>query len=178
MISTQQVVLLALQAVACASVLGYLGFNLLKAREEGQKYKLYSLRDRLLFLVASGQLQEGSLIFKVFYKALNASIAELKDVNIYSLVRASRRARKALENEKREALIGAINRSSADVQGWVGELTLVMMEIVLSNSLWLKILLVATKYCHDQLHSLRSRFSLSSSAYDTYRYFEGLHGSA
>ena len=178
MISTQQVVLLVLQAVACVSILSYLAFNLLKAREEGQKYKLYSLRDRLLFFVASGELAEGNLVFKVFYQALNASIAELKTVNIFSLLRASRRARRALEKEERETLVGAINRSSTTVQEWVNEFTNVMMQIVVSNSFWLKVLLIAAKHCHDLLHKTRTRFSLSSSTYDTYRYFEALHASA
>ena len=36
-----------------------------------QKYKLFCVRDNLIYLVASGKLNEDDLVFQRFYKAVN-----------------------------------------------------------------------------------------------------------
>ena len=56
--STAQKFLIILQIGGFLIVLAYLVFHLYRAKQEAHKYKLYALRDQILFLVATKELKE------------------------------------------------------------------------------------------------------------------------
>jgi nitrogen fixation/metabolism regulation signal transduction histidine kinase len=151
---------------------------LLKAREEKQKYRLFALRDRLIYLVAKGSLSEGSLLFKVFSTAINRSIGETSELTVFSLVNASLSAKTALQKEKQENIRGAIARSNDEVRAFVDDFSEVMMAIVLSNSPSLYATLLVVRKCGKAIKTIKSFAATPQrlwQKYDTYRYFEQMH---
>ena len=56
-------------------------------------YPLYEVRDKLVWLVASGQLKEGDFLFQEFYKAANIIIPASHMLNLKTLLKAIQEAR-------------------------------------------------------------------------------------
>ena len=174
--NTQQIGLLVMQAFACSMVLAVLGVLLLKSREQRHKYRLYELRDELLYLVASHQLSESSLVFKVFYGAINKSISVVKKLTLYSLIHASISAKTDLQKERQEKLQGAIESSNPEVRAFIDRVAKVYMEIIISNSPLLRFTLFVIRRCGQMISRIRSLVTVpKSEAYQAYRYFEHMH---
>ena len=176
----QQLALLILQLVCSTVVLLYIASIRWKAREEQYKFRLYALRDKLIYLVSSGQLAENSLIFKVFYGALTKSIGEIDRVTLYSLVRASISAKTAIEQEKRERLQHAVDNASPQTREFVFEFAEAMMKIMIANSPALNLMLLVGHRCGSVLKFLRNHTigqirTRSEEVYYSYRYFEKMH---
>src|ERR1035438_8758695 len=88
--TTQQIGLLAIQLIVSLSVMASIGVLLLQNHEAKQKYKLYAVRDRLLYLAVTGKLAQTDMLFKVFYRAMNVYAARVEDLSFFSFVKASR----------------------------------------------------------------------------------------
>jgi hypothetical protein len=170
----QQIGIVALVFAAWVPVTAFLVVALLRSREEKHKFKLYALRDDLLYLVASGKISEGDFLFRLFYGALNSSISAIHTLTVASLINASIEAKTALAKESRERLLYAIERASPEVREFTNEMFQALREIMISNSPLLVFLLKA----HHKLGGLATRVKrqlLTKDAcetYDTYKYFE------
>ena len=67
-----------------------------------QKYKLYAVRDNLIYLVATNKLKEDDFVFQRFYKAVNYFIDANDKINLHHFVSAVEKAAKALIQQKRK----------------------------------------------------------------------------
>jgi hypothetical protein len=176
--TTEQTFLLVAQAGVSLSVLLFLAILIIRSREERRKFMLFALRDRLVYLVAVGDLSERSLVFKVFYGALNVSIAEVRDLTLFSVVKASIKVRTAIEREKKERFQEGIARSSPEVQAFANDFFSAMMEIILSSSICLQAVLALAHHSirvirfMDRCLGVSWLFGSARQEYDTYRYFE------
>lgn len=59
-----------------------------------QKYKLYAVRDNLIYLVATNKLKEDDFVFQRFYKAVNYFIDANDKINLHHFVSAAEKARR------------------------------------------------------------------------------------
>ncbi len=177
--NSQQIGLLVMQLLACCSVTSFVVVMLIKGREESHRYRLYALRDDLIFLVASGKISETSLLFRVFYSAITKSTAQVNNLTLYNLIRASICAKTTLQKEKQEKLQAAIEASSPETKAFVNKFAEVNMSIVMANSLTLRFTLFFARRCSQVINYLRRWITVPSyETYQTYRYFEGMHSLA
>jgi hypothetical protein len=174
--TSQQIGLLFIQLLASISVFGYLLVLVLRSMEERLKYKLFAVRDKLVYLAASGRLSETSMVFKVFYRAMNTYVSELDRLTIVSFVRASIVVKTELEKENGERLIDSLRRSDPEVQGVIDEFFHVVMHALRYNSPLLNIVLLTATYCHRFFSFIRRRRPFGAPVYDTYRFYEAIHG--
>lgn len=174
--TVQQIWLLAAQGGVSLAILGYLAVLLWRRREERERFKLYAVRDKLIYLAATDALPQSSMVFKVFYNVVNVSISEVRNLNLASLVRASMAAKSALEKERQEALSAAINRAAPEVKEVIGEFGKVMMEIAYANSLGLRVFLHCARFAKRILDGSRMRLRPPKpAAYDTYIFWRQMH---
>jgi hypothetical protein len=171
----QQIGLLIVQAAAFLPVLAYTSFLLVKRREEKQKFRLYAIRDQLLYLAASGQLPQTSLVFTVFYRAVNGSIAEINKVTVGALIRASVRAKTELEMEKRERLLSALQGAPEEARAVVDQFASAMMDIMYQNSLVLVLFIASVRFA-SKLTNYIKKFVTSPKQYETYEYWSEIRG--
>jgi len=176
----QQISLLLIQATMSLVVLGYLLVLLLKRREERDKFRLYAIRDKIIYLAATGELPQDGMVFKVFYNAVNASISEASALTVASLVQASMKAKTAVQQAKRERLMEAIQGSSPGTREAVEEFVTTMMDIVYSNSLALRAFVCCIKLVRGLAVSLADGLKSAMGArrpqaYETYTYWRDLH---
>ena len=172
----QQIGLLFIQLGASCAVMLALGLSLLQAREERHKYRLYAVRDKLVYLVASGQLSETSTVFKVFYRAMNTYAAAIDSLTIVSFFKASLAARTELEKENQQRLSAALKNASPEVQAVIDEFTRVVMDALRYNSPMLNLCLSAARHFGRFFKFVRSIRRFPVPVYDTYRYYETIHG--
>lgn len=174
--TTQQIGLLFIQLGVSVTVLLFLAALLWRSYEEKRKYKLFAVRDNLIYLAASGKLPETSMVFKVFYRAMNTYINELEGLTLVSFLRASIAVRTELEKEDHQRLVDSLRRTDVEVQAVIDEFFHVLMETLRYNSPMLSLVLVTAKHCHRLFSFLRRSLSVSAPVYDTYRYYESIHG--
>lgn len=168
------------QLIGVLTIFIFVFVKALKIRREKQKFKLFAVRDKLLFLVATGKLSQDDRIFKVFYKAINSSINEIKGINPFSFIRASLTAKSAVELEANKKLLQEINEREREVKEVIGEFFHTYMEIMVSNSIVLAVILWLIK---NGLLITNSLIKLmpkrEKDRYETYKWFEnkehGLH---
>lgn len=112
-----------------------------RARREIQnKFRLYSVRDQLVHLVANKQLNEGDWLFEVYYTAINEIVCHQEEFTLYALVKAMRAATPASEsrefsNRLRQELL---KNESHEVKRAIASFYVAMLEIVLENSFSLR----------------------------------------
>ena len=179
--TSAQKLLLFLQATMSLVVLGYVSYQLIKARQENHKYKLYALRDRLLFLMATNKLEEDSLIFQIFYGTLVTSIKEIKDLSLWNIAKASVAARDALQGQ-REPLRIELDATSSEVKEFVMDFYHTMMGIAVANSPLLVLFIrLANHEAVLQIGRYITKFQIfirERQQYEAYRYFENRGGFA
>lgn len=170
----QQVGLIVLAFAAWVPVSIALIAALLRSREETHKFKLYALRDDLLYLVASGKLAEHDHLFRVFYGALTSSIGEIHKLTVASLINASIEAKNALQKEGFDKFVHEVESATPEVREFVNKMFLVMRGIMVANSPLLVFLLRVRsnfgKFASRLKHQLLTKDACET--YDTYRYFE------
>ncbi|MGA2591611.1 MAG: hypothetical protein ABSH32_16955 [Bryobacteraceae bacterium] len=175
--TTQQIGLLLVQLLASLFVLASIGVLLLQGHEEKIKFRLYAVRDKLLYLKATGLIRDDSLVFKVFYRAMNTYVSQLDSLTMVSFLRAAHAAKTELEKANRERLIEEWVHSPMEVQEAINDFINLVMEALRYNSPMLHIVLAVVRHCHRLVSFLRSRFTLDIPVYRTYRYYESMHGS-
>jgi len=170
--TSQQVGLLAIQLVMSLGVLSFLGVLLLHNHESKQKYRLFAVRDRLLFLAATDAISEKDMVFKVFYRAMNTYIKELDSVTIVSYMRASTAVKTELEKENLKRLSESLQRADPAVQAVVNDFFHVVMDALRYNSPMLSVLLVLARHCTRLWAVMRKLPRVQLPIYETYRYYE------
>ena len=170
----QQIGLVILAFAAWVPVTLYLISALLRSREEKHKFRLYALRDKLVYLVASEKIYEKDFLFRVFYGALNSSIAEIHTVTIASLIKASIEAKTAIQKESSEKLLREVEKAAPEVKEFTDDMFATLREIMIANSPLL-VFLLRTHHKFGGLASSFKRRLLTKDAcetYATYKYFE------
>lgn len=178
----EQIILLVIQFCVSATVLLLIAGRAASEREQKHAYRLYALRDRLLYLKATDQLRESDLLFKVFYNAITNSISELGKVTLYALIKASLAAKSALEKEKSEKLSAAIRASNSDVRQFVVDFAETMMGIMKSNSPTLYCMLFVGYWCGALFKAMRDIHppfpAETRETYHAYEYFKNIYALA
>jgi hypothetical protein len=174
--TSQQVGLLFLQLVVSISVLAFVGVMWLQGQESKLKYRFFCVRDRLLYLAATEVLPQNSMVFKVFYKAMNTYITELDAFTIVSFMQASIAVKSSLEKENQERLVDGLRRSDPQVQAVVNEFIHIVMHALRYNSPMLNLILAFARHCTRLYSFLRKLRKFDAPVYDTYRYYETIHG--
>jgi hypothetical protein len=174
--TSQQVGLLLLQLVVSLSVLVFVGALWLQGRECKLKYRFFAARDNLLYLAATGTLPQNDMVFKVFYRVMNTYIAELDAFTIVSFMKASLAVKSELEKENQQRLIERLRRSDPRVQAVVDEFIHIVMDALRYNSPMLNLILAFARHCTRMFSVLRKLRRFKAPVYDTYRYYETIHG--
>ncbi|MDA2910323.1 hypothetical protein MYX04_05280 [Nitrospiraceae bacterium AH_259_D15_M11_P09] len=109
-----------------------------------QKYKLYKVRDNLIYLVASGKLKEDDFIFQSFYEITNHLINATNRINLASFIQAVELARKQgidpAESEKFQKIREVLRRSDSEVQHVANSFYLTFLDILIENSSILRLI--------------------------------------
>lgn len=177
--NSQQIGLLCIQFAVSLGVAGFLGISTIRAKEKQLTYSLFAARDKLLYLAATGVLPETSMVFKVFYKAINRFIAEMDSVTIVSFARASIAVRDELEKENRQKLIDSLMRADPQVREVVDDFFQSMMKALRRNSPMLTLVLIFARHCATAFRLARKllgKLLPKPLVYETYRFYENIHG--
>lgn len=170
----QQIGLIVLAFAAWLPVSITLIAALLRSREERHKFKLYALRDDLVYLVASGKLAENGHLFQLFYGALTSSIEEIHRVTVSNLINASIEAKNALQKEGFDKFVHEVEHASPEVREFVNKMFFVMRGIMVANSPLLVFLLRSRSNFGKFAIRLKRQLLTKDACetYDAYRYFE------
>jgi hypothetical protein len=176
-----QIGLLTLQVILSLTVLVFLVIRLLKVRQEKYSYKLYALRDELIYLVAAGELREDSFMFKVFYKVINQSISDIEDLTRWSFVKASIKAKTTLQQQSIQKLLQEIGEASPAVHEVVDNFFDTMVAIFKANSPFTALCVDIGRWAKDSHKVVFSLINFGVNLgnrlipverYETYRFFE------
>lgn len=107
-----------------------------------QKYKLYRVRDSLIYLVASDKLSEDDFVFQRFYKAINYFIDENEKIDLSHFVAAAERARRKgidpAEDKNFREIRSALRRMGPEVNEVANQFYSAILEILIENSFVLR----------------------------------------
>jgi hypothetical protein len=174
--------LLTLQVIFSIAIMSFLAYQLFKARREKHKYRLYSVRDRLLYLLATHEIKEESVLFQVLYGIINYSIMEVKQLTIWSFAKASVKAKLKLESQANDEFWTEVEKASPKVHEVVNEFFRSMMYIAMANSFFFVLLIRLMNHSQRLMSGISSflrvtrLFSDKRQRYDAYRYFENRFG--
>jgi hypothetical protein len=111
-------------------------------RARVQKYPLYRIRDKLVYLVASGRLDENDFIFQSFYGAANHLIKRTSTINLKTFVSALEEARRngldPAMKERRDRIERELKAKDDAVIAVVGEFYQIIVAILMENSWFLR----------------------------------------
>lgn len=110
-----------------------------------QKYKLFQVRDNLIYLVASGKLSEDDFVFQRFYKAINYFIEVSDHLNLGNLVAALEDARKKgldpAEEKTRHAIRNELKKKGPEVNEVANSFYVTVLQILIENSFLLSLIM-------------------------------------
>ena len=173
--SPEQTGLLIVQFAISCMVLLVIAFKAVNAREQRHAYRLFALRDRLIYMLAVGQLAEDEFLFKVLYSALTRGIGELDNLTVYAFVKASISAKSELEAAQEEKFKEAIDSADPNMREFVRDFAVSMMDIMRANSPILNLTLFAVRWCGKAIKSVRNFATPSAQeTYRTYQFFQGI----
>jgi hypothetical protein len=97
--------------------------GLAEAKKEISRYELYAARDRLVYLVAAGRIDENDEAWQVAYDAANNLLSIHERLDLRSVLNRMARFRKAAERDhavrrRKELAERALRRASRDVEGF------------------------------------------------------------
>jgi len=109
-----------------------------------QKYRLYKVRDELIFLVASGLLNEDDFVFTYFYRTVHLLIKSSDLLNLRSLLAVLRKAKQEGIDPAATEIQAKIARELASKDPRVSDVVRAfyqaIVEIILENSLIIRTL--------------------------------------
>ncbi len=115
-----------------------------KQRAIVQKYKLYAIRDRLIYLVASRQIREDDPVLAYFYNSITFVIKNTEVLNLRSLVKALSDLRanglNPADVDMLESLNCELQKKPKDLAEVVAEFYQTVLQILLENSLIMRAL--------------------------------------
>lgn len=119
-------------------------------RTKALKYKLYAVRDELIYLVASGALKESDPIFQFFYKACNVLIQETERITLRNIVTALRESQKRgldpSSDRRISPLVRELHGKGSEVQRAVIGFYSAVLDILTAKSVLLRTL----RYVDDE----------------------------
>lgn len=145
MISSADIALLVVVALILA-VSRFLALRIVRRhKSKSLKYRLFKVRDDLIYAVASGRLNEDDEVFRYFYEVTNFYLGHTHRINLTIFVRAIEEARRRgidlSERQRIDSLMRALEQRDATVQATAKEFFRAMNEILYENSFLLRILL-------------------------------------
>jgi hypothetical protein len=109
-----------------------------------QKYKLFKVRDELIYLVATGKLPEDDLIFNRFYKASTFFIEHSNEINLVNWIAAAEQARKKgldpAERANYNEIQKRLKHASPEVKKAANDFYEAFLLILVENSLVLRLI--------------------------------------
>lgn len=140
-----------------------------------QKYKLYRVRDNLIYLVATNKIQESDLVFQQFYKAVNCFIDANDRINHGSFIAAAEKARSkgldpAEERNFRE-IRTALRKMGPEVNEAANAFYVTILGILIENSLLLR-LIVKLGSMSAALKFLASSVGPRSASKSAFRFYD------
>jgi hypothetical protein len=115
-----------------------------KGMQADNRYKLYKVRDDLIFLVAKGTISEEDFIFKTFYEWTNSYIQHINRFTLKEINKAMQEARDKGYLKEMHEFVERIQRELTNKDKEVKEVTQeffdTMREILIRNSLTIKLL--------------------------------------
>lgn len=136
-----------LSVVVAISVIFYLKARLYLRRDRSkiQKYRFYKVRDDLIFLVASHQIEEDDFVFQLLYKAINFLIQRTGTLTLRSLLKALKEGREqgvdpAAENVVKK-LKSELHNKTPEIRKVVAEFYDAILKTLFENSFILRLVL-------------------------------------
>ncbi|MCK4427683.1 MAG: hypothetical protein KAW16_04270 [candidate division Zixibacteria bacterium] len=115
-----------------------------KGMKAADRYKLYKVRDDLVFLVAKGTIDEEDFIFKIFYEWTNTYIQHIHRFTLKEINKAMEEARENGYLKEINEFQAKIERELANKENEVKEVTQeffwTMCEILVRNSFTIRLL--------------------------------------
>lgn len=172
---------LSLLVVCFGIPAGYAYKEYKKTRLKKNQYKLYTIRDNLISLIASRDLEEENVIFQESYKWVNAWVYSVQELDLVLLFRAFREARQDIESKhKTEVLQKALANSNERVKKTIEGLFATVLEIMIENSFTLRFVVkhVLTRRFLRRVARMLYRSAVISTAerqiYEDYRGYENI----
>jgi hypothetical protein len=138
MLDKADLTLLAVTALVLFASYWHSRYLLTRDAAKIQKYRLYKVRDELVYLVARGELSEHESVFQHFYKVINFLIKHSDSLNLSSFVAALRKARQQgidpATVEAQEAIRHELQTKDESVEAVVYTFYTAVLEIILENS--------------------------------------------
>ena len=136
---------LAILSVFCFSLTCAVYKNIYKkGRQADNRYKLYKIRDDLIFLVAKGSIKEDDFIFKTFYWLTNTYVHEIHKFTLKEINKAMQDAKeKGYLKEPREFTLKIeeeLRNKDKEVKDVIQEFFQTNVVILIRNSLTLKLM--------------------------------------
>jgi hypothetical protein len=162
MITDQHIFYLVLLAFWCVLLVLYAYSVYREAQSKQNKYKLFKVRDDLIYLVARKIIAEDDIVFQEFYGMINIFIMHLDKFTISSFIRASIDAKKDLEREERiNQLMSALHKSNPDAIRVVDNMFKTILNIMIDNSTILK-WIIRNSFINSQVKKLNKFLTYSS----------------
>lgn len=110
-----------------------------------QKYKLYRVRDNLIYLVATNKLRDDDLVFNRLYKAVNYYINANDQITLRNFIEAAEKARTKgidpAEEKNFNEIHLALRTRGAEVNDVANQYYSAMLDILIENSFLLRMLM-------------------------------------
>ena len=170
-----------MQIILSLAVGLFLFSRLVEARQEKYKFRLYAIRDKLIFLVSVNQLAEDSFLFRLLYRAVNTSISQINDLDRWTFIKAVTAARSEFQEVGVQIIKSEINAAPPQVKAVVYEFLDTMICILKANSPFTKLCLLCFRlFKNRQVVASESLGRLKNlvpkEQYESYQYFESLGG--
>lgn len=138
MLDRADIVILGIIGLILLISLIAINFTLKRDGWKTQRYKLFHVRDELIYLVASGKIAENDPVFQGFYKAVNLFIERCDRFNLASLISTLENARsKGLdpaEETTRRSLHLELKKKTPEVRAVANRFYATVLEILIENS--------------------------------------------
>jgi len=172
--SNSQIALLAIEVIIALVVMLVLTHWLLNTRQEKYKFKLYEVRDQLIYLVATNELSEDSFLFRLLYTTINRMIAEVHDVDRWSFIRAATTARTALQEAHVSRFIQEVLAASPQARQVTGVFIDTLLDIVKANSPFTKLCIRSVLLFKKGQELVKRPSFIPKEQFENYRYFGNL----
>ena len=138
MIDQAGVVLLSIVVIIFGASITAMHTTLRRDGWKVQKYKLYAVRDQLIYLIATNQIREDDFVFQRFYKAVNYFIETTNHINLGTFIAAIDSARSKgidpAEENNWKAIRADLRKRSPEVNAVANSFYAAMLEILIENS--------------------------------------------
>lgn len=147
-----------------------------QAQLEKNRYRLYKNRDKLIRLVAEEKISEDNILFQSFYRAITIMLKYTRSFTLEKFIKAAKEAEKDIspEDQKRiDALRTELRNAHPDVREAVTEFFYTSLQIMIDNSILLKLLLKLAKRLNVSKYTNHLPRS-QRQPYDTYTDYENI----